>query len=252
MTTLSHPPSGIIEKIQKLQALADRAGTEHEAALAAQRVAELCQQHNLDIGVATLVEEETEASEARYTIPTSHVQAHQGTLAQACDALFNVGSCVQRGRYRRIPAGPGRFYLSDLGPGVKLIFYGLKANVQAALETYRYLEASVESLLHGHIREGHQLKGRADFRSFRMGAAKRIYNEALKARDAVEEHFQTSEESLALVHLGSKLTEEYRERHVRGSGPRRSPARKRDHYQAGFDAGSKVDLHGARSSRMLR
>lgn len=243
------PMTGIIEKIQKLPALADRAGTEAEAALAAQRVAELCQQHNLDIGVATLIKEEKDASEAIYTIPASRFLAHQGDLAGACNALFNVGSCVRRGSFWL--DSQGRLH-HDGRPETKLVFYGLKANVHAALETYHYLEASVESLLHGYIREGHPLKGRTDFRGFRMGASWQIHLEAKKARNVAAEHFQASDESQALVRLELSLVEAYTKLLVRGRGSRHELPGNKDHYEAGYSAGAKVDLHGAQSSGLLR
>jgi hypothetical protein len=246
------PMTSIIEKIQKLQALADRAGTEHEAALAAQRVAEMCQRHNLDIGVATLIEEETEASEARYVLPSTHLHAYQSKLAAACDLLFHTYHCYHRGTLDIRRAGKGRFFLRQVEPGTKLVFVGLKANVAAALETYRYLEASVESILDGHVRAGQPLKGRAAFRSFRIGVAHRIYKEALQARAAGEEHFEENEESQAVVWLEHELIRRYVEQNVRGGrGRSRRGATDGGAYRAGFDAGGKVDLHGARSSRML-
>jgi hypothetical protein len=241
------PMTNIIEKIQKLQALADRAGTEHEAALAAERVAQLCQQHNLDIGVATLVEEEKEASEAQHVHETSRWQAHWWKLGKACERLFGVG-CYAKNTIT--------FDRDSLGVATSyhrwktMVFYGLKANVEAATVTYRYLLASVETLLEGHIRNGHPLKGPSDFRSFRLGCAVRIMDEAGQIKAAAERHFTSNEETKALVLLGSALMASYEKKHHFHT-THSAPAGNHDHYGAGYDAGAKVDLHGAKSSRML-
>src|ERR1035441_7873849 len=89
---MSPQENPIIEKIRKLQALADRAGTEGEAAAAASRVAELCRKHHLDIGTAILSKEETEASESKKGTMSQAWSAHWNTLNKACEMLFNVGA----------------------------------------------------------------------------------------------------------------------------------------------------------------
>jgi hypothetical protein len=239
-------PQSIIEKIRKLQALADNAGTEHEAAVAADRVAELCRQHNLDIGVATLVEEEKEASEARHE-HAGRWSAHYSGLSAACGEVFHVGhykkACgiVQKD-------GAGRIIGSK--DGSALVFFGLKANVQAATETYEYLLASVEAMLESHIRAGGRLSGVSDFRAFRIGCATRIYQEATKIKEAGRQIAAQSEECNALVRLENQLMAAHRTKlHLRsGGGYRVSHG---DAYSAGYSAGGRVDFHGARSSRMI-
>lgn len=242
-------PQTIIEKIQKLQALADRAGTEHEAALAAQKVAELCEQHNLDIGVATLTQEETSATEAMHTHDSSRWAAHWSDLSSACGKMFTVG------HYRK-PVGIVVKDSSGTVVGKKdgqaLVFYGLKANVAAATVTYEYYLASVESLLEGYIREGHSVFGASQMRSFRLGCASRINDEVAKVIQVKQQLIKATEESQALVRLENQLIKAHATKMHLRAGHGYSGARSRDHYQAGYSAGARVDIRGARTSRMIR
>ena len=240
--------TSIIEKIRKIQALANNAGTEHEAALAAERVAQLCREHNLDIGVATLVEEEKTATEAQ----REHIgqwQAHYTYLADACENVFHVG------RYRK-PAGvavkdmAGRVIGSR--DGQALIFFGLRANVAAAVETYEYLLASVEALLESHIRTGGRLNGASDFRSFRLGCANRIHKEATRIKDASRQLAAQSSECTALIRLENQLIQAHSKKlKLRSRSGSHSGAANKDAYSAGFAAGARVDFHGARTTRMI-
>lgn len=242
------PTSSILEKIRKIHALAERAGTEAEAANAAQRVADLCRQHNLDIGVATLQEEETKATEALHEHKGGKWQAHWTYLSNACDKLFDVAS--YRGKEGRAIKNAQGFVTGREEISV-LHFYGLKANVAAAVVTYEYLLASVESLLEGHLADN-DLSGVSEYRSFRLGCSERIYNEACKTSKQIAAHVAPSEESTALVRLGNQLIHTHRKAlHLR-SGGRSHGASSHSAYSAGYAAGGRVDIHGARTSRMLR
>lgn len=243
------PTSSILEKIRKIHALAERAGTEAEAANAAQRVADLCRQHNLDIGVATLQEEETKATEALHAHKGGKWQAHWSYLALACDKLFDVAHYRgTEGRAIKNATGivTGRETVSVLH------FYGLKANVASAVVTYEYLLASVEAMLESHL-IGSDLSGASDYHSFRIGCADRIDDEAAKIVRQAVAYIAPSEESTAVVRLGNQLIQaHYKERGLRRSGSSSSGAANRDAYSAGYAAGGRVDIHGARTSRMLR
>lgn len=237
----------ILDKIRKLHALAENAGTEHEAALAASRVADLCRQHNLDIGVATLIEEEKEATEAIHEHEGHRWQAHWTYLSNACDKLFDVAS------YR---ASAGKAVKDSRGVIVgqknvaHLRFYGLKANVQSAVVTYEYLLASTEAMLESEIGKG--LFGASDYRSFRLGCAHRIFDEARKVAQASVALIPQTDDSTALIRLGSQLIHDHKKKlHLRSGGGSAGPAN-RSAYSAGYAAGGRVDIHGARTSRMLR
>ena len=243
--------SSIIDKIRKLQALADNAGTEAEAANAAARVAELCQKHNLDIGVAQLQEEEKTATEARHE-HRGNMQAHWASLAAACGDLFGVGyyrtkaATIERDMFGNI---------SRAGNGTTLVFYGLRASVQSALMTYQYLLASTESMLEGYIRTGGR-PNQSGMRSFRLGCATRIRQEAAKATGASKARIAAApadvqQETAALVRLENSLMRAHAAKlHLR-AGSSFSGVSDRGAYSAGYAAGGRVDLHGARTSRML-
>lgn len=239
-------PESIISKIKKLQALANNAGTEAEAALAAQRVAELCMEHNLDIGVATLAEEEKTATEGQH----AHLgtwQIHYSVLSAAVAEVFHVGhykkpcGIVQKDRNGVVVGSKA---------GAALVYFGLKANVASATETYEYLLASVEALLESHIRTGGRLSGRSDFRAFRYGCAKRISEEADKIKAVSRQLHAASTECNALVRLEDQLIQQHRAT-LRLKTGHATGVRQGDAFSAGYAAGSRVNFHGARSSRMI-
>lgn len=235
----------IIAKIQKLQALADNAGTEFEAALAAQRVADMCRKHNLDIGVARLEREESEASEATHTSNSSKWEAHWTYIAAACEKLFGVG--VYKGRSHAVVKN-----MHGMITGTRTqsftTFYGLKSSIAAANVTYEYLLASVEAMLEGWINTGHY----GDRRSFRIGCAKRVFDECAKIHTASRNLIADNIESMALVRLEGALLAKFKTAKRLRSNGRASGASNRDAYGAGYAAGARIDPHGARSSRMLQ
>jgi hypothetical protein len=224
--------NGIARKIRALQALADRAGTEAEAALAADRVAELLRKHNLEIGSVQLEAEEKTATEGvSYHMP-GKVQAHWTNLALACCSMFGVG------KYRR-----------NVGGRVERVFYGLKANVAAATMTYDYLVASVEALLDG-AKKTHGLYGASEFRSYKIGASQRIYDEARKLKAGRELH-DVSPESMALTKLENSLIAAHKKAAGLKTLKPAAGAAHRSLYDLGYAAGGRVDIHGARRSRMI-
>jgi len=129
----------------------------------------LCRQHNLDIGVATLQEEETKATEALHEHSGGKWQAHWSYLAMACDKLFDVAHYRGKGG-RAIKNAAG--FVTGREEITVLHFYGLKANVASSVVAYEYLLASVESMLEGHLASD-DLSGASEYRSFRLGCAER-------------------------------------------------------------------------------
>jgi hypothetical protein len=235
----------LLDKLRKLTALAENAGTEAEAALAAQKVADLCEKYNLNIGVAKLSQEETSATEATY-MSAGRVEVHINALAEACSQLFDVG------RLRRPKSEPvmkdGRV------TGIKrvsvLVFYGLRANALAAQMTFEYLGASVEAMLQGWIRtRGHV--NREDMRSFRYGCAQRIMHEAQKLKAAKHNHTAPGSDGMALVKLSNQLVANHFKSLKLHKGKTRRIYVAAGAKEAGYAAGGRVDLHGAQRSRML-
>lgn len=233
----------LLDKIAKLKALADRAGTEAEAASAAAKVAELCERHNIDIGSVRLGVEETEATDG-VEGEVGPKKPHTVYLANAVKMLFGVGSYVS---YRFEPKVNRGGAVTGSQRITVRHFYGLKANVSGALLTYRYLVASVESLLTGWAREGNSL-ARGNGRAFRCGCASRILN-IVKGQQAARPAL--SGESLAIVHLGNVLIQ----KHAKLLGLEITSGRNTKHnvdaFGAGWTAGARVDIHGARTNRML-
>lgn len=239
----------IVEKIKKLQALADNAGTEAEAANAAAKIADLCAKHNLELGSILLEKEETEATE-RIWSKAGNYQAHWNSLFTACTNLFQVG-CFKRKAVKPLVLD-GRV-LGSLDH-TEMVFFGLKANVESATMTFGYFEQSVEAMLRGWISEGNRVDQKS-MRSFRMGCASRILTEVKRVigetRNQIAASLELQAETTAIVHIGNKLVKQHEAKlHLRKGG-RSTAAGNMGAYAAGYAAGGKIDVHGARSSRML-
>ena len=230
---------GILDKLRKLHALSKAAGTEAEAANAAARLQELLLKHNLEIGALELGQEEgTEQAADRSCFRHDH---HM--LARCCDVLFQVRSFQSRFKGKR----RGR-----------MIFVGLRANVEVACLTYAYLVESVEALLDGWKRlpkEGCLFPDRstADYNAFRVGAASRIFDMALAHMRIIKERGTGAE----LIHLGNSVAQRMFEAHnvvnrVVNRDHGDVDKKRLDALQAGYEQGGRVDIHGARSNKMLR
>jgi len=228
----------IIEKIRKLQALAERAGTEAEAANAAERVRELLLKHNLEIGSIAL--EQEKGSDESTDDDLCRVQGHHLDIAFACDELFDVKNYMvsRRVAYRR------RL--------VRFHFVGLSANVKAACLTFSYLCASVESLLAGWKRDfdGEFWERASAYRSFRIGVTRRIKEMASEHKRQSQEHNPATAE---IVRVANALAWRMYSG-IKFSGRTRGgfawPS-DQGAYASGYAEGGRIDIHGARRNRML-
>ena len=200
----------------------------------------------MDIGVAKLREEETSATEREYRFAGSRKSAHATGLCNAVEKLFDVGA-YQTTRYDAITVDgvvkTGKAYRA-------FVFFGLKANVQSAHITFEYLMDSVEAMLKGWIREGNR-GADDDLRSFRLGCAHRIHEEAKKLVIPKRALQIEGSESLALVRLSNQIVAAHSAKMQLRSSGRSAGYGSRNAFAAGYAAGGRVDLHGARSGRML-
>ena len=236
----------VISKIRAAQALAEGAKTEAEAAAAMAAVERLCLKHNLDIGSIRIREEEQEATESFY-LQKGNYQAYWTHLAHACMNMFQVGFYKQSH-----PVSIEENGRIDSAKGCKIAFYGLQANVESARITFSYLLASVEALFLGWQKA--DPSHRAGGRSFKMGCADRIFEEAQKLQAQIHQQIQTNPETVAeaqaILQIGAQLMKKHEKKlHLRRetkAGPSDDTA-----YRAGYVAGSRVDLHSARDSKML-
>lgn len=234
--------SEIIDKLRKLQALSERAGTEQEAALASMRIRELLDKHNLDIGVLELQQEE--GIEAPAGQKKRKVPEHWPILAHAtketCDVDF-----FTRGNDRS---------------GWQFCFVGLKANVQTATVMFAYLIDSVEDLLDTWKHEPDSLFGRIfreyskkDYRAFRLGVAKRIYEEIMLQK--LQSERQATPQSQELVHVGTAIAKRMMDSMTFENVAHYNTKVNRTEalsYQAGYSRGDQVDPHGAGEKRIRR
>ena len=240
MAVQEHQPvidQSVLATIRKIMKLRDGATSEGEAAACAARIADICLKHNLEIGSVQLEQDETEASEAEY-LSTGVYQTHYVWLQSAVKGMFNVGSYSQG--------------CAGLPRKTRIVFYGLKTNVESANVTFEYLLASVEAMLQGWKNEGNKGRGSAAYRAFRIGCAERIDHRALHQVRQQRSQVAGNTECAAIVLLGNKLIAAHEKRmNLRSRRCFGYSFANSDAHGAGYAAGGRVDLHGARSSRML-
>lgn len=237
----------ILSKLRKLKALQERPGNEHEAAAAALRIRELLEKHNLDIGAIDLSEQEGvygAAGERRKRPPE-----YWCILAQAVKELLDVGS----------------FTAGSDSKGWQYWFFGLKANVEAARETWVYLISAIEEF-HGRWKSANRQEwqsawsgftgtigpppcNRQESRAFRLGAA-----EAILAAIRRQKHQPAASSSTEIMRISSDLARRMEqsmrfenEKTVRPviAGLGASVA-----YMHGQDAGRQIDPHGRTRKRV--
>ena len=221
--------TNVIDKIRKLHALAERATTEHEAALAASRAQELLTKHNLELG-SVLLKEDPGVNQV-VGRKWRRIPAYCFILGRACDNLFDVLHFFRGGAF---------------------CFIGIKANVETACITYEYLLESVEALARGAKATG-SIYGPDEFLAFRVGAATRIGE---IAREHKAQSLAVNPVYGELVHVGNaiaqKLIGEIKfTRKSRGGGGWGFSSFG-GAFNKGYAEGSRVDLHGARTNRMLK
>ena len=226
--------SEILDKVRKLQALQERAGTEQEAALASLRIQEILTKHNLDIGVLEL--EKEEGTEMQAGDRKRHVPDHWTILAHAVNELFDV--C--------------HFTRGSDTKGWKYSFIGLRANVEAACLTFPYLIDAVESLLNRWKQEPSFERlwveySRKDYRAFRLGASRRIL-ELIQAK----KRQPAAAASQELVRVGNALAKRiydsltFENTRMVDCEPGKDSHRA---FAAGYHRGHLVDPHGAKTGR---
>ena len=227
------PEADVIGKIRKLHALAEGATNEAEAALAATRAQELLIKYNLNLG-SVLLKEDPGATE---TVGRKwrRIPAYSTFLAFSCDELFDVK------HYLRGSRGTGRAF----------VFIGLKANVETACITYEYLMESLDALACGAKGAG-LIYGGEDFLGFRIGAAMRILD---IAREQKTKTLAANPGYGELVYVGQAVAQRLYDAvnftfSLGGSGGGFSAFGRA--FKEGYQQGDRVDLHGARTNRMLK
>jgi hypothetical protein len=233
-------PSQIIDKIRKLLALS-QSPNEHEAALAAARARELLQRHNLALGIVEHAEEQ-KAEQAGTEFLGVRIQPHIWILASACDAMFDTGSFRQPG-----PVGGSNWRRRQFA--WKLVFVGLKTNVEAALVTFGYLRAAVDALARQRAQES-MLYGASESRDYKLGAADRITEEIARHKHRMTD---ADPAAVALVKVGRDVARRAMEdlKLSRGGGFNNQPVSDRHAYGLGHADGVKVNPFAARTSKML-
>jgi len=124
--------------------------------------------------------------------------------------------------------------------------------VEGCLLTFNYLVASIEALLEGSGLRNSSGNSR-ELRAYRIGCAKRLLTMVSDLKRKRIDHGGSAAE--ALVHLGLETAKKHiSSLNLKGGLPHdtRVHASSVDAYQQGFEDGGRIDIHGARSTRMLK
>jgi hypothetical protein len=221
----------VMDRVKKLLALAERQTTnEHEAAQAAARAAELIQKHNLSMRVVDDPDQQ-KAEKRKSESLGSRVPPHKYILAAAVNCQHDV-------EHYRAADWDGNKYL---------VFLGLSANVEAAVLTHAYWCSTADAMYRAARRaNGSDLNAH----DYKQGLAKNILSRVRAPRRAAGQDPSVA----ALIHIGSAVAERAMDaEQVLFSGGFSYSDQVRDSraYERGYADGSRVDLHGARTSRML-
>ncbi len=212
----------LIEKIRALYRLSRDPANEHEAALAASKVRELLEKHNL--GFSDISEDQQQSAEHAVKYST-RIEPFHHPLARACCALFDVEyfeDVIDRLFGARLRA---------------IVFCGFPANAETATLTFHYFCGSVQSLLRGQ--KG--IKAASRQRLYRQGAATRI---CVEARELKQQAVERSEQTAALVHIGNAVAK----RHLKNKGTKTRTLkgiRPGATFMQGFYDAAQVNLRGA-------
>lgn len=231
-----------LKRIMKLLALSeDKSTTENEAAVAASRAADMMAKHNISIGV---LKDRTKqkVGEKVSGVDGMSVTMWQIRLAHAAAKMMDCGCYYRKTRVHAISAsGKRRVDTRDT-----VYFYGLPQNIEGTDMVYNYLEAAGLALFSGAVKT--RRVAASDKRGYMNGMVARLavaISELKDQRDRL-----AAGESKELVLLSNQLLADYSKSIGLKSGKANSKMATNG-FQAGYSDGSRVDIHGAKSSRML-
>lgn len=225
MATLSR--SEIADKIRKLLALAEGAGTEAEAANAAGRAAALMARHQIEqADVDTLVRDVDD--------PMTQVETEGAGRLSGWRKTLSSGVAI----------GCGTYVLTVIGGKSRTRFYGRASDVETSLYLFATLTREIERL----AKRNAAGKGAAYANAYKLGAATTIYRrfEAMR-RETIEQARHEGASSAALVKVGdsSALAEKFALQYgMKVSSARLDRCSDSEGYNAGQADGRRVSLGG--------
>jgi hypothetical protein len=227
----SEEQKAVMDRVAKLLSLAERQTTnEYEAALAAARAAELIEKHNLSMRVVDDPDQQKAEKRMGESLG-SRVAPHKYILAQAVNCQHDVE------HYRT----------NDCDRNKYLVFLGLSANVEAAVLTHAYWCSAADAMYRAARRaNGPDLNAH----DYKKGFAANICARVREARRAAAQDPSVG----ALIHIGGAVARRAMEAEEVMFGAGFSYSNQigdSTAYERGYGDGSRVDLHGARTSRML-
>jgi hypothetical protein len=225
----------ILERIAKLFALAESPNP-NEAAAAMARADALLQKYNLTRAVVDDASQQTAEKGATDSLG-ANVQKYKYVLARAAAHLHDVEWYI----HQHLRGGDSWRSAYDK----YVIFLGLPANVSTALLTFPYLLASAEAFYQNE--RGANGSGR----DYKQGFADRIWLRVRELKRAALDNPGLAD----LIKVGNQVARQamhIEEFFFSGGGLGfYDGARNQAAYDRGYRDGARVDLHGARTSRLL-
>lgn len=233
--------NAIIERIRKLQRMTTQAGcTEAEAALAAQRVAELMTAHNVTIDETTL---RTDAQ--------GMLQDFLVCVRDNDDAWLNIAVPIRK------LFGTRCWYSTHsedaLGLGIytntiHLNFFGYPVDVAASIALAQICIAAIntESAIFAESLRGRKNTRRSDTRDFRIGMADRL---AQRIRELIPANGGAGTGTALIVLKNQLVTAEFAKLHLHLGKGKAQRAVNAEAYALGSAKGANIDLNQARKVR---
>lgn len=238
----------VMDRVRKLLRLSERAGSEHEAALAAQRAAELLAEHNLSEAQIRLEEPERprEGLVEERVADGQRKVAWRGQLAHAVAASY----------------GARMHWNKNWRSDVYLVFFGRQSAVQASIYTTQYLLREVDRLAAQAVADAKSESPRAYGNSFRLGCVAVIAErlralqgeqaaQVATARKAVQAAPAVADARCHALVLVDRDREEVDTAYAAEHRPRKggtTRVSRFDGYSAGRRAGARVALGGGRGA----
>jgi hypothetical protein len=211
--TFQNVSETIIQRLVKLNALKERAGSESEAANAADKIARILEKYNLEEGVIERHQRKQSTGiegKPEYTT-SSIVQVYDSWMAHTVCKMVDVKFFV-RYHFKQVYVPRTRSY-KKVKTNSYVVFCGLPNNVAVAMHLFKMF---VDTLLFTMDKRYHDgsLRGAAAHQSYRLGFADslvRLCEELKNAR--MKEHYNENQiegdTCQALVRVGQEVAQKY-------------------------------------------
>lgn len=250
----------VIEKIQKLLALAGNNPSMNEAALAAAMAQKLMLEHKLSMSELEMDERDDEPIVEHDVLRDERGRSPRQWKVTLLNGIANNNSCMAVYWSARFHVGENKHLNRGKMTRGKLVVFGKKSDVDTVLYLYQWLVKEVEQLskkakaqLKDEIDVGYndeEISVRTWADSFRKGCADTISNKLYAQRKAQEQQIrsQAGAACTALVRIDkqAKEVEKFVESKYKVSKSGKKMTADEEAYIAGREAAKNIDLDGSK------